>query len=144
MLLPGALASQKDCGIPASFTLAEAALESGWGSSLLALQAKNLFGVKADRSWKGPVWTMNTREFTKYNGWVMVPADWRSYATWADCISDHAAFLRSNSRYSSAFNFTTGKAFAVEVAKAGYATDPNYATKISAVIDSHNLSQYDT
>lgn len=58
---PSARASAKATCVPASFTVAEAALESGWGSSQLATQGKNLFGVKADRSWHGDVLTLNTR-----------------------------------------------------------------------------------
>jgi len=141
-LLPGALSSQRAVGIPASFTIAEAALESGWGTSLLAVQGKNLFGVKADLSWHGPTIDMRTREF-EAGVWTIVIARWRSYASWADCISDHAAFLRSNPRYSSCFQTKSGAEFAARVAAAGYATDPTYADKLQDIIRYHSLDQYD-
>jgi len=68
-------------GLPASFKVAEAAMESGWGRSQLASQGKKLFGVKADPSCHGDVMTINTREFL-HGTWVMVPARWQKYADW--------------------------------------------------------------
>lgn len=139
---PVAQASAKLTGVPASFAVAEAALESGWGNSLLAREAMNLFGVKADRSWLGPVYALRTREFI--NGqWIMVPAKWRKYADWAGSIGDHAAFLRSNPRYSAAFQATDGIAFTRAVAQAGYATDPAYTDKIELVMRARNLLTLD-
>lgn len=142
LIAPSAQASAKLTGVPASFTVAEAALESGWGSSRLATEAKNLFGVKADASWRGDTLTLNTREFL-HGTWVMVPAKWRKYADWQGCMDDHAAFLHQNKRYSGCFLCKTGPEFAQAVAKAGYATDPDYASKLCAVIRSHNLTSLD-
>ncbi len=139
---PAAQASAKDSGVPASFTVAEAALESGWGASQLAQEGKNLFGVKADPSWQGDVLTLNTREFL-HGTWVMVPARWRKYADWQDCMDDHAAFLHQNRRYVPCFECTTGEAFATAVAQAGYATDPGYAAKVISIIRQHRLADLD-
>ncbi|MDD5247533.1 MAG: glycoside hydrolase family 73 protein [Rhodocyclaceae bacterium] len=137
-----AQASAKATGVPASFTVAEAALESGWGSSQLAQQGKNLFGVKADPAWQGDVLTLNTREFL-HGTWVMVPARWRKYADWQSCMDDHADFLHQNSRYAPCFECTTGAVFAQAVAQAGYATDPDYAAKLISIIDQHGLADLD-
>ena len=140
---PAAQQSAASTGIPASFTVAEAALESGWGSSGLTVNAMNLFGIKADPSWTGPTWSQQTREFL--NGqWVMVPALWRKYSDWLGSITDHAAFLITNPRYNAAFNCTDGPSFAQAVAAAGYATDPDYATKIIEIINAHGLASLDT
>ena len=139
---PAAQASAKVTGVPASFTVAQAALESGWGESLLARQGKNLFGVKADPSWRGEVLAFNTREFLR-GAWVMVPAHWRKYAGWQECLDDHAAFLRQNRRYALCFACTTGTAFARAVAQAGYATDPEYAEKLVSIIEQHRLDRLD-
>ena len=139
---PAAQASARKTGVPASFTVAQAALESGWGESLLARQGKNLFGVKADPSWHGEVLTFNTREFMR-GGWLMVPAHWRKYADWQACIDDHAAFLRQNRRYAACFACTTGAAFAQGVAQAGYATDPEYAEKLVSIIEQYQLACLD-
>ncbi|WP_109477719.1 glucosaminidase domain-containing protein [Paraburkholderia sp. C35] len=139
---PAARTSMATTKIPASFTVAEAALESGWGVSQLSVKAMNLFGIKADASWTGPTLTMQTREFL--NGqWVMVPASWRVYSDWLGSISDHAQFLLTNPRYKSAFSCTSGTGFARAVAAAGYATDPDYASKIIAIINVHGLQLLD-
>ena len=128
--------------VPASFTVAEAALESGWGSSQLATEGMNLFGVKADPSWQGDVLTLNTREYL-HGQWVIVQAKWRKYPNWQSCMDDHAAFLHQNGRYADCFDCTLGDDFAKSVAKAGYATDPDYANKLIAIIDRHNLLSLD-
>ena len=141
-IAPAAQASMLATGIPASFTVAEGALESGWGASQLTLQAKNLFGVKADASWHGAVLEMQTREYLR-GQWVMVPARWRKYDDWDGCIGDHAAFLRSNQRYSTCFQHHDGPGFAAAVAAAGYATDPHYAQLITALITQHGLGALD-
>jgi flagellum-specific peptidoglycan hydrolase FlgJ len=141
-IAPAAQASAVKSKIPASFTIAEGALESGWGASQLCTQAKNIFGVKADKSWTGPIFTLQTREYLK-GLWVMVPANWRKYDDWLGCIEDHAQFLLTNSRYSGAFAYTSGTTFARAIAAAGYATDPDYATKIISIIKAHNLSALD-
>jgi flagellar rod assembly protein/muramidase FlgJ len=140
---PAAQESAHITGIPASFTIAQAALESGWGESQLAKQAFNLFGVKADGSWSGPVLYMPTREFLK-GQWVTVTAGWRKYPGWLASINDRAKFFALNPRYRLAMTGRrTGEDFARQIAIAGYATDPRYADKIIAVIRSHKLDQYD-
>lgn len=142
MLLPAALECQRVHGIPASFTLAQAALESRWGDSDLVSRACNLFGVKADKSWHGPTLAMRTGEV--FNGKkVVVPATWRKYASWAECMADHADFFHDNPRYAACFHETTGAGWACAVAKAGYATDPDYAVKLVAVMKGRNLQRFD-
>lgn len=141
-LTAAAKASAEITKIPASFTIAEAALESGWGSSQLAQHGFNLFGVKADASWTGPTLDMNTREFL--NGqWVMQIARWRSYDDWSGAIMDHAEFLQSNPRYEAAFQTTNAEDFTKAIAAAGYATDPAYAEKIISIIHAHGLLALD-
>lgn len=128
--------------IPASFTIAQAALESGWGNSELAWSAHNIFGIKADRSWVGEVVMMPTREFLG-GEWTVVTAKWRKYPDWSACLKDHAKFLLENPRYKPAFATTKGIQFAQAVAKAGYATDPAYAGKISQIITTYGLDKLD-
>ena len=135
LLLPSAQECEKKSGVPALFTVAQAALESGWGKSQLTKLGRNLFGVKADKSWRGDILTMQTREFIK-GKWVMVDAKWRKYATWQECIDDHAEFFKRNKRYAKCFEFKTAESFALEVARAGYATDPAYGAKLVATIKS--------
>ena len=139
---PAAQASEAQTGIPASFTVAQAALESSWGKSRLANEGKNLFGVKADAAWTGDVLELPTREFLR-GRWVSVVARWRKYADWQDCLDDHAKFFRANRRYRSCFDFHTGEGWAKAVAKAGYATDPDYAAKLISVITKYKLESLD-
>jgi flagellar rod assembly protein/muramidase FlgJ len=139
---PDAQTNAAQTNIPASFVVADAALESGWGSSGLTQKAMNLFGVKADSSWTGPTYSIPTREYL--NGqWVMEQALFREYSNWLGSIQDHAAFLIDNPRYAPAFSATDGPSFAQAVAAAGYATDPQYAQKIIAIINAHNLTSLD-
>lgn len=142
MLLTAAQDCQRATGIPASFTIAQAALESRWGESELATRAHNLFGVKADRSWSGPTLSMKTGEV--FDGKrVVVPAVWRKYASWAECMVDHANFFKVNPRYAACFRETTGEGWALAVAAAGYATDPQYAQKLIAVMNGRKMNRYD-
>lgn len=129
-------------GIPASFTIAQAALESGWGRSKLATDALNLFGVKAYPTWAGDTIEMPTKEYVG-GEWVTVTARWCKFGSWLECIDNHAAFLMNNRRYKPAFAFKDGEGFARAVAAAGYATDPDYADKLVSTIRAHDLTQYD-
>ncbi|MBN3852024.1 mannosyl-glycoprotein endo-beta-N-acetylglucosamidase [Paraburkholderia sp. Ac-20340] len=141
-IAPAARALALTTKIPASFTTAQAALESGWATSQLAQRYFNLFGVKADSSWKGPVVVLPTYEFVAGQR-ITVPARWRVYADWLGSLKDHASFLIVNPRYAAAFSCTNGAAFAQAVAAAGYATDPTYASKIISIINAHSLTQLD-
>jgi|OM-RGC.v1.023929158 flagellar rod assembly protein/muramidase FlgJ len=141
-LTSAAVASAKATGVPASITLAQAALESGWGESALAKTGNNLFGIKADSLWRGQTLTMNTKEFIKGH-WVVVPALWRKYPSWQSSIDDHAAFLKQTPRYKACFLCTTSPAFARALAQAGYATDPDYANKLIALMSKHQLQSFD-
>ncbi len=143
LILPGAQETQTSAKIPASFTLAQAALESGWGSSQLFTNARNIFGIKVYPGWTGDVYKLQTHEF-QGDKVIMVPADWCLYGTYAECIADHARFLTTEPRYAACFSHPySGAEFAIEVQKAGYSTDPDYAEKISSIIRFYRLTQYD-
>ena len=135
-----ALESQRRVGVPASITIAQAALESAWGESGLARVGNNLFGIKADSRWRGETLTLNTREFIK-GQWIVVPAKWRKYGSWQASIEDHAAFLKGNPRYQPCFLCQTTEAFARALLKAGYATDPSYADKLAGLIGQYKLDE---
>jgi flagellar protein FlgJ len=138
-ILPGARVCQRTAGIPVSFTIAQAALESGWGSRV---RGNNLFGIKADKSWTGPTVDVPTHEVV--NGERIAITDkFRAYPSWADCLQDRAQFFFRNPRYAKCFRETTGAGWARAVAAAGYATDPGYADSLIAIIRCRNLQQYD-
>lgn len=141
---PAAVLSMKHTGIPASFTIAQGALESGWGTYA---PGNNLFGIKADKSWTGPVTSQLTHEDVPGGGRVVITANFRAYPDWQGCMDDHAKFFQVNKRYSSTCFKTpplNGEQFAQAVADADYATDTHYAQKLIATMRSHNLKQYDT
>lgn len=143
-MAPVAQESYKEHGVLPSITLAQGIIESAWGKSGLTVQGNNLFGIKADISWTGPVIEMNTQEFV--NGqYITVVARWRVYDRWEDSILDHGKFLKENSRYEAAgvFNAKNYKEQAEALLRAGYATDPNYSNKLCSMIESYSLDQYD-
>jgi len=139
LLLPSAQACQRATGIPASFTIAQAALESGWGTRA---PGNNLFGIKADRSWKGKTVSFDTHEVFDGKRVGMVDK-FRAYATLDECLADRASFFKVNPRYAACFKETTGEGWARAVAKAGYATDPKYADTLIAVMQGRKMAQYD-
>lgn len=138
-ILLGARTCQRTTGIPASFTIAQAALESSWGSRA---PGNNLFGIKADPGWKGPTVPILTHEVV--NGQrVQITAKFRAYASPGDSLLDHAQFFLQNQRYRKCFLEKTGEGWARAVAKAGYATDPGYADKLISIMRGRNLADYD-
>lgn len=141
-IAPAARASAKLTGIPASFTIAQAALESRWGTSKVASMACNLFDIKADKSWHGAIYRMASTEHINGKD-VLVPADWRMYPNWQACFDDRAQFFKTNPRYAACFKETTGAGWARAVAAVHYATDPDYASKLISTIRARNLTQYD-
>lgn len=138
-IAPAAQACAKRSGVPASVTVAQAALESSWGKRAPGM---NLFGIKADASWRGPVTSQVTHEVV--NGeTITITARFRAYTDWQGSIDDHAAFLTGNPRYRAAFAFKDGPNFARAIAKAGYATDPLYADKLIAIMSTRGLGALD-
>lgn len=127
-------------GVPASVTVAQAIIETGWGKHTIG-EAKNLFGIKG----RGPAGSVRapTREFI--NGkWVSVDADFAKYDSFEQSITEHARFFLRNRRYARALRIKSDPdAFAREIHKAGYATAPNYATKLIELMRQYNLYQFD-
>lgn len=140
-LVPYAQEMQRRTGIPASVALAQAALESGFGKSLLSKQAKNLFGIKAGRSWKGETISLPTTEY--YQGKpVRVMARWRKYNSYLDAFIDLAR-VYYNRLYDEALPYRQNPREFIKRAAKTYATDPQYAEKVIALIDKYQLDQYD-
>ena len=135
--------SQRQDKVPASVTIAQAIVESEWGRSGLSRDAHNYFGIKAG-SGSGPagVVSMNTREV--YDGQDVVIKDgFKAYHNAYESVMDHGRILAKNSRYAAAFKTSDPVEFARRVHAGGYATDPEYCTKLEKVMDSYNLYQYD-
>ena len=142
-VVPAAQDSQRETGVPAAVTIAQAILESEWGRSSLSTRAQNYFGIKA-ASGPGPagVVAMPTREV--FNGRSVTVVDgFKAYHNLYESVMDHGRFLAGNPRYADAFKTSDPKLFAQRIAKAGYATDPDYSAKVSYLIDRYHLDQYD-
>jgi flagellar protein FlgJ len=144
---PGARKGWKQYGVPASVTIAQAILESGWGRSGLSASDRNYFGIKCFGG-PGPIaegcHTYRTWECDKAGRCFTTEASFRTYAKAADSYVDHGHFLRSNSRYKGAFRYgRQPDAFAQAIWKAGYATDPKYVAKLTGLMKSYDLYRYD-
>jgi flagellar protein FlgJ len=144
--VPGAQQSQRDSRVPASVTVAQAILESGWGRSALSTFDKNFFGMKCftQGRFANGCRSHTTAECTPAGVCFTTDAVFRTYASAADSYRDHGALLAENPRYANAFNYINNpNQFAAEIHLAGYATDPLYTTKLTAIMAKFNLSQYD-
>lgn len=131
--------------IPPSIKMAQAILESGWGTSGLTVKAKNFFGIKAGSSWKGQVYNANTHEYYDGSTRTDIKADFRAYHSAAESFKDHSKLLTRLSRYRPLFelDFEDYKGWAYQLKKSGYATSPTYPQKLISIIEKYNLSQLD-
>lgn len=136
--------TQRMYGVPASVTIAQAILESGWGGSELATRANNYFGIKcAAVASPHQIGCIDKATWEHLNGNdVTMTASFRRYASMRDSFLDHGLFL-TKPRYAAAFKAATPDEFAHEIWRAGYATDPQYPAKLVRLMDQYELRQYD-
>ncbi len=136
-MLPMAKEAADRIGLDPRYLVAQAALETGWGKSVMrqpdGSSSHNLFGIKASKNWTGDSARAITSEFR--NGeMVKETAEFRSYASYRDSFHDLVNLLQSNNRYQAVLKSADNpEQFVRELQKAGYATDPNYASKISNI-----------
>src|SRR5574343_918104 len=133
-----AKAAEAATGIPATFMVAQAAHESGWGKKEMKAadgsNTFNLFGIKDGPSWKGATADVTT---TEYIGGVArkVVQKFRAYGSYAESFADYANLMKNNPRYAGVVSAgADAQGFAQGLQKAGYATDPAYASKLTKVI----------
>jgi len=132
----------QESGIPASFMLGQAGHETGWGKSEIkhkdGSNSFNLFGIKAGKGWTGKVAEITTTEYI--NGKAQkVTAKFRAYDSYEDSFRDYARLIKESPRYEQAESVAQSgwaMAYASALQKAGYATDPEYAKKLSGAINS--------
>ncbi|MFC4336325.1 sporangiospore maturation cell wall hydrolase GsmA [Salininema proteolyticum] len=138
--------SQRRTGVPASVTLAQAVLETGWGESALAVEDHNIFGMKCFGSpgdFAVGCRDYGTFECTPSGSCENQDATFRAYRSIADSYRDHGELLSGWSRYAQAMAHRGDpKRFARELQKAGYATDPKYADKLIGIMGDWNLYAY--
>lgn len=123
-------------GVPASITLAQGLLESGYGLSELAVKSNNHFGIKCHNTWKGA---------KVYHDDDAKGECFRKYDNPEESFRDHSDFLRYRDRYKFLFDYkvTDYKAWAYGLKSAGYATDPKYPAKLIKLIEEYSLHEYD-
>lgn len=136
-MLPMAEAAAEKIGVDPRYLVAQAALETGWGKSIIRTRdgdsSHNLFGIKSHGSWEGESARVLTTEY-KGGKAVKEAASFRAYDSYAQSFDDYVSFLQNNGRYEKALNVTENpERFVKELQQAGYATDPNYARKISQI-----------
>lgn len=131
--------AEQETGIPAAFMISQAALETGWGRREIrnadGSTSYNLFGIKAGANWKGPVAEVTTTEYIDGRA-QKVTARFRAYSSYAESFADYARLMKTQPRYAGVVSgSTTATGFAQNLQRAGYATDPAYADKLSRVIN---------
>ncbi len=130
-----AMSEQQRTGIPAAIKLAQGIHETGAGTSALAVNANNHFGLKCKRGWNGDTYTYSDDRPNEC---------FRKYAIDFESFQDHSDYLKGNPRYAALFRLsvTDYAAWAMELRKAGYATNPQYAQKLIKLIETYRLQQY--
>ncbi len=146
-IVPAAQFSQRMCGVPASITIAQAILESGWGKSELAREGNNYFGIKAIHAAgigaAGSYIEFNTAEY-EHGVRVTIPADFAKFRTVTGGFISHARLLAIAPRYKPAMAVRGNPAkFAEQLQACGYSTNPNYAASLMQLVNEFDLTQYD-
>jgi flagellar protein FlgJ len=142
--------AEADTGVPATFMISQAALETGWGRKEIrntdGSSSYNLFGVKAGANWKGATTDVSTTEYVNGKPTRTV-AKFRAYNSYAESFADYAKLMKETPRYANAVAKARGASrgggtvvaaaagFAQGLQRAGYATDPAYADKLTKVIN---------
>ena len=144
-LLPAARLAAKELGLEPMALLAQAALETGWGKKIFRAtdgsQSHNLFGIKASSGWNGQVAVVDTLEYRQGSA-QREKAKFRVYENVEQSMQDYVAFMKDNPRYQQALASTAdAKSYFRQLQAAGYATDPNYAQKLTAVFDGPTFNQ---
>lgn len=136
---------QEEHNVLPSISIAQAILESDWGTSELAVENKNLYGIKGSNP-ENTVF-MRTKEFVD-GEWIEIEAPFRKYDTWQESMNDHAALFVhgtdwNENQYADVLAAENYKEAANALQNNGYATDPTYAEKLITLIEEYRLYQYD-
>ncbi|WP_299074856.1 flagellar assembly peptidoglycan hydrolase FlgJ [uncultured Paraglaciecola sp.] len=145
-LYPAAQQATQQLGIDPKALLAQAAVETGWGQHMIhntsGQNSHNLFGIKADRRWQGDRAIVDTIEF-KQGVPATKKAPFRVYDSFAESMQDYVGFVKQNARYAEAVKQSQSPHdYFSELQKAGYATDPDYATKVMSVLEGEQFKSH--
>ena len=141
-IAPLAIKYMNQEGILASLTLAQAIIESDFGRSELAVEANNLFGMKANSTWKGAIYKKRTTEIV--NGRTIdIESNFCKFISQEECIKYRSTVFLKMDRYKPLWGVTDYKVAAQTIYECGYATDPKYPKKLIDVIEKYKLYEYD-
>ncbi|MFY0989078.1 flagellar assembly peptidoglycan hydrolase FlgJ [Halomonas sp. C05BenzN] len=133
-----ARAASRTTGVPAELILSQAALETGWGRHEIATgdgrNSHNLFGIKAGGSWQGPTTEVTTHEYLDGRR-TRITDSFRVYDSFEAAFTDYARLIGDNPRYARVSTAPSPEQAARELQAGGYATDPAYADKLIAVMN---------
>jgi flagellar protein FlgJ len=146
-LHPYAEQAAKELGVEPKVILAQAALESGWGRSVIkhsnGSNSFNLFNIKADKAWQGKQAQVATLEFDQGIP-KKVNAGFRSYDSFEESFRDYVDFIKSNPRYGDALKKAgNAEQYMHELQQAGYATDPKYADKVMSIYQGNTMAEFE-
>ncbi len=140
---PFAEKAARELGVPTAVLIAQSALETGWGQKIMHTadgnNSHNLFGIKADARWSGNSLRVGSLEYR--DGVARKEySDFRVYDSYEDSFNDYVDFIKSNDRYQSALKQAgNGFDYINALQEAGYATDPEYAEKVSAIMQRETI-----
>ena len=129
--------------IDVNVLLSQAALETGWGKSIVAsgdnVNSHNLFNIKADKRWLGASVSTTTTEY-KDGVSHQEKAAFRAYGSYQESFDDYVNFIKNNPRYKEALEVVEKpEQYMKELQQAGYATDPDYASKVMKIVESKQM-----
>jgi flagellum-specific peptidoglycan hydrolase FlgJ len=134
-----AIREMRRSGVPASVTLAQGILESGWGKSPLSKSTNNHFGIKCHADWEGE----KHKTLSETSADVFKTTCYRSYANAESSYEDHTNFLLKNALYRPLFSTKDYKEWAIGLEAVGYANDDKYAELLVDIIEDNELYRYD-
>lgn len=126
-----------------SVCIAQAALETGWGSSSLMTKANAFFGIKAGKSWTGKVYSTKTKECYDGVNYTTITDLFRAYDSLEESVADYYDLITGLNRYAAAVNEINAEAAIMAIKNGGYATSPTYVTNVMAIINANKLTNCD-
>ena len=127
-----------------SVVIAQAICESAWGQSKIMMKANAIFGIKATSNWKGKVYNAKTQECYDGSTYTNITACFRSYNNLSESISDYFDLITKSERYRKACVSNSPLECITAIKNGGYATSPTYINTIMSIINSNNLTKYDS
>ncbi|MCM1218142.1 MAG: glucosaminidase domain-containing protein [Lachnospiraceae bacterium] len=126
-----------------SVCIAQAALETGWGTSPLMVKANAYFGIKAGTGWTGRVYSTKTQECYNGRDYTTITDLFRAYGSLAESVADYYDLITGLDRYAKACNQSDAKKCIQAIKDGGYATSPTYVTNVMSIINQYGLTEYD-